>query len=112
MNQVKKTAMLVTYPAPRNNAMEMLLNTEMYAAVKDTKNTLTVELEGVAGIGTSAEDATAWALMYSLSDPYDNMYITVEEINTLTERIKQIDGKVLEVHFQEVPVDDNGFTLN
>lgn len=111
MIQTKKTAMLVTYPAPRNNAMEMLLNTNMYAAVKDTKSTLMVELEGVAGIGTSAEDATAYALMYSISDPYNNTYMTVEEMNRLTERIKQIDGKVLEVHFEEVPVDDNGFKL-
>lgn len=112
MIQTKKTAMLVVYPAPRNTAMEIIINNDMYAACKDIKNTLSVEFSGVGGIGTSEEDATSFALMYSIEDPFDNAYLTVEEMERLTERVKQIDSKIEQVLYEEVPVDEFNLNLN
>jgi hypothetical protein len=111
MLQSKKTAMLVTYDAPRNTALEIIINNDMYASCKDIKNTLVPSFEGVGGIGTSAEDAVSYALMYSIEDPYDNNYLTMKEMERLVERVKQIDGKITQVLFEEVPVDDDGFKL-
>lgn len=111
MIPTKQTAMLVTYPAPRNTAMEIIIHNDMYAACKDVRSTLSVNFSGVGGIGTSEEDATGFALMYSISDPFDNTYLTGEEMERLTERVKQIDGKIEQVLYEEVPVDGNDFKL-
>jgi hypothetical protein len=112
MIQTKKTAMLVTYDAPRNGALEIIINNDIYASCKDTKNTLVPSFQGVGGIGTSEEDAVSYALMYSIEDPFDNKYLTGEEMERLAERVKQIDSKITQVLFEEVPVEEISFKLN
>ena len=113
MSQFKQTVALVHYAAPRNTAIEVVINNNMYSSVKDVKTTFSVDFHGVAGIGTSEEDATQYVLMYAISDPYDNKYPTTEELEVLTASIKKIDGAILEVSFQNVPTEDEvTFKLN
>ncbi len=113
MSDFKQTVMLVHYPAPRNGAVEVIINNNMYAAVKDVKSTLTVDFHGVAGIGTSEEDATQYVLMYAIADPYDNRYPTTEELEAITVSVKKIDAAIAEVSFENVPTEDEvTFKLN
>lgn len=113
MSQFRSTAMLVHYPAPRNGALEIIINNQMYSSVKDVKNTFTVDFHGVAGIGTSEEDATQFVLLYAISDPYDNRYPTTEELEAITASVKKIDAAIAEVSFQNVPTEEEvTFKLN
>jgi len=102
----KQTVMIVHYLAPRNPAVEIIINNGMYAALKDVKNTLTVEFHGVSGIGTSAEDASQYVLMYVIADPYNNTYPTVSELEEIIISVKKIDKSITEVSFQEVPEEE------
>lgn len=114
MLQAKQTVMLVHYPAPRNTAIEIVINNNIYASLKDVKNTLAVEFHGVAGIGTSAEDAKEYVLMYAITDPYDNMRPTTQELEEIILSVKKIDNAISNVSFQDVPEEEEqfNFTLN
>lgn len=110
--QAKQTVMLVHYPAPRNTAIEIVINNSIYAALKDVKNTLAVEFHGVAGIGTSAEDAKEYVLMYAITDPYDNTYCTTSELEEIIVSVKKIDNAITTVSFQDVPNEEPTYKLN
>jgi len=114
MLQVKSTVMLVHYSAPRNTAIEIVINNNIYAALKDIKNTLAVEFHGVAGIGTSSADAHEYVLMYAITDPYDNKRLSIEEYEGITSSVKKIDNAISNVSFQDVPEEEEqfNFTLN
>ena len=102
----KQTVMIVHYSAPRNQAVEVIINNNMYAALKDVKSTLAVEFHGVAGIGSSPEDATEYVLMYAITDPYNNTYPTVSELEEIITSVKKIDNSITNVSFQEVPQEE------
>jgi len=104
--------MIVHYSAPRNSAVEIIINNNMYAALKDVKNTLAVEFHGVAGIGSSAEDATEYVLMYAITDPYNDTYPTVSELEEIITSVKKIDNSITNVSFQEVPQEELKLKLN
>lgn len=106
MLEPKKTVMIAHYLAPRNPAVEIIINNGMYAAIKDVKNTLAVDFHGVAGIGTSDKDATEYVLMYAITDPYNDMYPTVSELEEIIISVKKIDNSITNVSFQEVPRDE------
>lgn len=112
MLQAKQTVMLVHYSAPRNTAIEIVINNNIYAALKDAKNTLAIEFHGVGGIGTSAEDAKEYVLMYAITDPYDNMRPTTKELEEISVNIKKIDNAITMVSFQDVPEEEYSLKLN
>ena len=111
MLQAKQTVMLVHYPAPRNTAIEIVINNNIYAALKDVKTTLAVEFHGVAGIGTSAEDAKEYVLMYAITDPYDNKRPTTQELEEIILSVKKIDNAISNVSFQDVPEEEEQFNF-
>jgi len=104
--------MIVHYLAPRNTAIEILINNHIYASLKDVKSTLAVEFHGISGIGTSAEDATQYVLMYSITDPYNNTYPTLSELEEIIISVKKIDNSITEVSFQEVPEEELKLKFN
>lgn len=112
MLEPKKTVMIVHYLAPRNSAVEIIINNGMYAALKDVKNTFSVEFHGVAGIGTSDIDAKEYVLMYAITDPYDDTYPTVSELEEIIKSVKKIDNSITNVSFQEVPQEEFRLKLN
>lgn len=112
MLQAKQTVMLVHYPAPRNTAIEIVINNNMYAALKDVKSTLAVEFHGIAGIGTSAEDAKEYVLMYAITDPYDDMRPTTSELEEIILSVKKIDKAITTVSFQDVPDEEPTLKFN